>query len=91
MELTALYVPLIAPRILNPDNIVAPLWYVGLPLFFIHATLLATVCGGLVCASRALYADPSLRTPIGYSVFATSLLATVAPAYLWMYYHVLGR
>ena len=38
--LTALYVFLVAPRLLNPDNMVAPLLFVGLPLFFVHALLL---------------------------------------------------
>src|SRR5207244_1578298 len=78
---TALYVFLVAPRFLDPDNMVAPLLFVGLPLFFVHALLLAMVCGSLVCASRALYTDRSWRTPAGYSVFAISLAATAVLAY----------
>ena len=88
---TALYVFLVAPRFLDPDNMVAPLLFVGLPLFFVHALLLAMVCGSLVCASRALYTDRSWRTPPGYSVFAISLAATAVLAYLYVYHHVFGR
>ena len=89
--LTALYVFLVAPRLLDPNNMVAPLLFVGLPLFFVHALLLAMLCGSLVCASSALYTDRSWRTPAGYSVFAISLAATVVLAYLYLYHYVFGR
>ena len=88
---TVLYVFLVAPRFLDPDNMVAPLLFVGLPLFFVHALLLAMLCGSLVCSSRALYTDRSWRTPTGYSVFAISLAATAVLAYLYVYHHVFGR
>jgi hypothetical protein len=78
-------------RFLDPDNMVAPLLFVGLPLFFVHALLLATLCGSLLCASRALYTDRSWRTPAGYGVFAISLAATAVLAYLYVYHHVFGR
>jgi hypothetical protein len=57
--LTALYLVVVVPRLLDPDNLAAPLLFVGLPLFFIHALLLATLCGSFVCASRALYTERS--------------------------------
>ena len=37
---TAIYVFLVAPHLLDPDNMVAPLLFVRLPLFFVHALLL---------------------------------------------------
>ena len=77
---TAIYVFLVAPHLLDPDNMVAPLLFVRLPLFFVHALLLAMLCGSLVCASRAFH-DRGVRTPAGYSVFAISLAATAALAY----------
>jgi len=89
--LTALYLFLVAPRLLDPDTMVAPLLFLGLPLFFAHALLLAMLCGSLVCASRALYTDGSWRTPAGYSIFAMSLAATAVLACLYVYHHVLGR
>jgi hypothetical protein len=88
--LTALYLFVVVP-LLNPDNMAAPLLFVGLPLFFIHALLLATLCGSFVCASRALYTERSSRTLSGYTVFAISLAATAVLAYLYVYHHVLGR
>jgi hypothetical protein len=89
--LTALYLFMVVPRLLDPDNMAAPLLLVGLPLFFIHALLLATLCGSFVCASRALYTERSSRTLSGYTVFAISLVATAVLAYLYVYHHVLGR
>ena len=89
--ITALDLLVVAPRLVDPDNMVAPLLFVALPLFFIHALLLATLCGSLVCASRALYADRSCRNVAGYAVFTISLITTTVLAYLYIYYHVLGR
>jgi hypothetical protein len=83
--LTALYLFLLAPRLLDPENMAAPLLFVSLPLFFIHALLLATVCGSLVCASRALCTERSWRAPAGYTVFTISLVATAVLAYLYVY------
>jgi hypothetical protein len=89
--LTALYVLVVASRLLDPDNMAAPLLFVALPLLFIHALLLATLCGTFICASRALATDRSWRTPVGYTIFLMSLAATAVLAYLYVYYHVLGR
>jgi hypothetical protein len=89
--LTALYLFVVVPRLLDPHNMAAPLLFVGLPLFFIHALLLATLCGSFVCASRALYTERSSRTLSGYTVFAISLVATAVLTYSYVYHHVLGR
>jgi hypothetical protein len=89
--LTAAYLFFVVPRLLDPDNMAAPLLFVGLPLFFIHALLLATVGGSLACASRALCTERDSRTPLGFAVFAVSLVATGVLGYLWVYRHVMGR
>ena len=89
--LMAFYVFMIAPHLLDRDNMVAPLLFVGLPLFFVHSLLLATVCGSLVCAARAPYTDPSSRGLAGYAVLCISLVATAALGFLYVYFHVLGR
>jgi hypothetical protein len=91
VALTAVYLLLIAPHFLDPDSMAAPLVFVALPLWLIHALLLATLCGSLVCATRALYIEHSSRTAAGYSVFAGSLALTALLAYLYVYHHVLGR
>jgi len=89
--LLAIYLLLIAPHFLDPDNMAAPLLFVALPLWFIHALLLATLCGSFVCATRALYTARSSRTVGGYSVFTVSFVLAGLLAYLYIYHHVLGR
>jgi hypothetical protein len=37
--ITAGYLLLVAPRLLDPDNMAAPLLFVALPLFLVHALL----------------------------------------------------
>jgi hypothetical protein len=67
--LTAAYLFFVVPRLLDPDNMAAPLLFVGLPLFFIHALLLATLGGSLAYASRALCTERDSRTPLGFRCF----------------------